>query len=130
MDRCVLRLHGSEPNPEPLYDGFDIVAQASSREGLPNALLEAGAAGRAIVATDAGGSGEIVLDGRTGLLVPTQDSAALGTALDRLVFDSDLRDRFGSAAREHVARMFGMDRFVAEFVALYEEQVAAKKVRR
>jgi glycosyltransferase involved in cell wall biosynthesis len=127
---ALVRLHGSEPNPEPLYDAFDIVAQASSREGLPNALLEAGAAGRAIVATDAGGSGEIVLDGRTGLLVPTQDSAALGTALDRLVFDSDLRDRFGSAAREHVARMFGMDRFVAEFVALYEEQVAAKKVRR
>jgi glycosyltransferase involved in cell wall biosynthesis len=123
-------LHGSEQDPEPLYTAFDIVAQASSREGLPNALLEAGVAARAIVATDAGGSGEIILDGRTGLLVPVEDPAALGDALQRLVADPNLRERLGRAARDHVTAAFGMDRFVAEFAQLYEEQAAARNLRR
>jgi glycosyltransferase involved in cell wall biosynthesis len=123
-------LHGSEQDPEPLYAAFDIVAQASSREGLPNALLEAGVAARAIVATDAGGSGEIVLDGRTGLLVPVEDRFALGDALQRLVVDSNLRERLGNAARDHVTATFGMDRFVAEFAQLYEEQAAARHLGR
>lgn len=125
-----VRLHGSELDPEPLYAAFDIVVQASSREGLPNALLEAGGAGRALVATAAGGSGEIVLDGQTGLLVPVEDGAALGVALQALVSDPDLRERLGRAVREHVAAVFGMDRFVAEFASLYEEQAASKKARR
>jgi glycosyltransferase involved in cell wall biosynthesis len=125
-----VRLHGSELDPEPLYAAFDIVVQASSREGLPNALLEAGGAGRAIVATAAGGSGEIVLDGRTGLLIPVEDRAALVSALHRLMSDPDLRERLGNAAREHVTAAFGMDRFVAEFASLYEEQAASKNVRR
>lgn len=124
-----VRLHGSELDPEPLYVAFDIVVQTSSREGLPNALLEAGAAGRPMVATAAGGSGEIVLDGRTGLLVPVEDRGELVKALDLLVSDADLRERLGSAAREHVRAAFGMDRFVAEFAGLYEEQAAAKHVK-
>jgi glycosyltransferase involved in cell wall biosynthesis len=123
-----VHLHGSELDPEPLYAAFDIVVQASSREGLPNALLEAGGAGRALVATAAGGSGEIVLDGRTGLLIPVEDRAALVRALYGLVSDPDLRDRLGLAAREHVLATFGMDRFVAEFAQLYEEQAASKNV--
>jgi glycosyltransferase involved in cell wall biosynthesis len=125
-----VRLHGSELNPEPLYAAFDITVQASSREGLPNALLEAGGAGRAIVATAAGGSGEIVLDGQTGLLVPAGDCVALVDALGRLVSDPGLRARLGNAAREHVTATFGMDRFVAEFAQLYEEMAASKHVGR
>ena len=125
-----VRLHGSELEPEPLYAAFDIAVQASSREGLPNALLEAGAAGLPMVATAAGGSGEIVLDGRTGLLIPVDDGAALAGGLHRLASDPGLRERLGHAAREHVATTFGMDRFVAEFARLYEDEAASRKVRR
>jgi glycosyltransferase involved in cell wall biosynthesis len=123
-----VRLHGSELDPQPLYAAFDIVVQASSREGLPNALLEAGAAGRPIVATAAGGSGEIVIDGVTGLLVPVEDGGLLAGALGRLVADPDLRDRLGAAAREHIIETFGMDRFVAEFARLYQDQAASKNI--
>ncbi len=123
----VVRLHGSEPNPEPLYAGFDLVVQASEREGLPNALLEAGAAGRPMIATTAGGSGEIVLDGRTGLLVPIGDRDGLTGALRRLVVDAGLRERLGRDARDHVATTFGMNRFVSEFAALYESLAEARR---
>ena len=125
-----VRLHGSELNPERLYPAFDVAVQASSREGLPNALLEAGAAGRPMVATAAGGTDEIVIDGQTGLLIPVDDGAALTEAMRRMVSDAELRQRLGRAAREHVAATFDMDRFVAEFAVLYEEQVAARKLKR
>lgn len=128
LDRRIC-LHGFEPDPERLYPAFDIVALSSDREGLPNALLEAGAAGRAIVSTAAGGAGEIVTDGETGLLVPTGDGAALARGLARLVGDHQLRERLGQAIRPSVERDFGMDRFVAEFSSLYEERVEARQRR-
>lgn len=122
-----VRLLGSVREPEPLLAGLDIAVQASDREGLPNALLEAGAAGLPMVATDAGGSAEIVRDGITGFLVPRNDPHAMTAALRRLAVDPDLRRSMGEAAREHTAARFGMDRFVAEFAALYESLVQARR---
>jgi glycosyltransferase involved in cell wall biosynthesis len=119
-------LHGFERDPESLYSAFDVVTLSSDREGLPNALLEAGAAGRPIVSTRAGGAVEIVSDGETGLLVPVGDRDALAAALLRLIRDPDLADRLGSAIVPFIARTYGMDRFVAEFGALYEECVAVR----
>jgi glycosyltransferase involved in cell wall biosynthesis len=116
-----VRFLGLVPDARTLYDGFDVVVSASDAEGLPNVLLEAAAAGRPIVATAAGGTSEIVVDGETGLLVPVGDVAGLGRALGRLVDDRALADRLGGAAREHVARTFGLERFVAETAALYRE---------
>lgn len=121
-----VQLLGAVSDPRPLNGLFDLVVQSSRSEGLPNALLEAAAAGRAIVATAAGGSGEIVVDGETGLLVPVNDADALAVAIRRAVLDSALRERLGLAARRHAETTFGMSRFVAEFAALYEELAAAK----
>jgi glycosyltransferase involved in cell wall biosynthesis len=117
-------LHGEVADARSTYGALDIVVQASSEEGLPNAMLEAAAAGRGIVATAAGGTGEIVRDGLTGLLVPIDDAAALSTAMRRLVEDLVLRERLGEGARRHVLATFGMDRMVAEFAALYSGLVA------
>lgn len=124
-----VRLHGSEANPEPLYAGFDLVVQASEREGLPNALLEAGAAGRPMVATAAGGTAEVVIDGQTGLLCAVGDRDALTAALRRLASDTELRSVLGRGARAHVEATFGMDRFVSEFANLYETLAASKGIR-
>ena len=112
---------GSVPDARPLYDGFDVVVSASDAEGLPNVILEAAAAGLPIAATDAGGTGEVVIDGRTGLLVPCGDTGALAATLMRLVADRDLAGLLGSHAREHVTRAFGVEKFVTETATLYEE---------
>ena len=124
----VVTLHGTDLEPRELIGCFDLVVQSSASEGLPNALLEAAAGGRPIVATAAGGTDEIVIDGKTGLLVPTNDRAALASAINRAVQDRGLRSALGRAAREHVATTFGMDRFVAEFAALYEELAEARSL--
>jgi glycosyltransferase involved in cell wall biosynthesis len=127
LDR--VRLHGNEHDPRTMYGAFDLVAQASISEGLPNALLEAAAAGRPIVATDAGGTEEIVIDGRTGLLVPTGSIDALADGLRRAVDDPELRQRLGRAAREHVEATFSLGRFAQEYGDLYEALAASKGLR-
>lgn len=116
-----VRFLGSVPDARATYDGLDIVISASDAEGLPNVVLEAAAAARPIVATDAGGTREIVLDGSTGVLVPLGDTDGLVTGLLTLLERPDLAERYGDAARAHVGSAFGVDRFVRETADLYEE---------
>ena len=75
-----------------------------------------------------GGSGEIVIDGETGLLVSTNDIDAITAAMRRLVLDPDLRMRLGVAARERTKTVFTMSQFVGGYAALYEELAEAKHV--
>jgi glycosyltransferase involved in cell wall biosynthesis len=79
-------------------------------EGLPSAILEAAAAGVAIVATPQGGTVEVVASPEHGLLVPRGDPAALAAAMGRLVDDPALRSRLGARARQRVAERFSWDR--------------------
>jgi glycosyltransferase involved in cell wall biosynthesis len=125
-----VRLHGSVSDPRPYQAIFDIIVQASRTEGLPNALLEASAAARPIVATDAGGTNEIVVDGSTGILVPVNDEAALAAGMRRLVEDAALRETFGRAGRQRTDALFPMSGFIAAYATLYEELAAAKGLRR
>ena len=114
-------LHGAEPDPAWLYHAFDIVASASESEGLPNGLLEAAAASLPIVATDAGGTREVVDDGVSGLLVPVNDIERLTQALRSLIQDPASRREMGAAGQRHARANFGMGRFVAETEDLYDE---------
>ncbi len=119
-----VRFLGTVPDARALYAAFDLLVSASDAEGLPNVLLEAAAAGLPVVATAAGGSPEVVVDGETGLLVPVGDADGLEAGVMRLLADATLAAQMGKAARAHVARWFGVERFIAETAALYEEMHA------
>jgi glycosyltransferase involved in cell wall biosynthesis len=80
----------------------DILVLPSLSEGRPNVVLEAHACGLPVVATNVGGTPELLEDGVNGLLVPVGDSDALAGALRRLATDHDLRLRLGVAARERI----------------------------
>ena len=122
----VVVFHGVEPDARTMYGAFDIVISASDAEGLPNNVLEAAVARRAILATDAGGTREAVLDGITGLLVPVGDEDALVAGLLRLTADAELRRTLGEAAAAHVARTFPVDRLIRETADLYMSLAALK----
>jgi glycosyltransferase involved in cell wall biosynthesis len=92
----------------------------STSEGLPMALLEAMAWGRAIVATAVGGVPDTIADGEEGLLVPPSDPAALAAALARLAGDAGLRARLGAAARER-ARRLNAEEVTDRLDAIYRE---------
>jgi glycosyltransferase involved in cell wall biosynthesis len=125
---AAVRLHGAVPEATDIIGAFDIAAQASWAEGLPNAVLEAAAAGLPIVATDAGGTAEILDGGRTGICVPIGDEAAIAEALGHLCDDPALRASLGEAARAHVRAVFSAERFVAEMAALYDELALSKAI--
>ena len=115
---AVIVLHSGERDARHLYGAFDIAVQASDSEGLPNAVLEAAAAGLPIVATAVGGTQEILAGGVDGLLVPGGDRAALLEALARLAEDPEQRRRLGLAARTR-AGAFSPARLAEETGALY-----------
>lgn len=82
------------------------VIPAVTRQGLPHALLEAAACGRALIVTDRAGGGSFVRDEIEGLVVPCGDVAALAEAMERLARDAQLRASLGEAARLRVLQGF------------------------
>ncbi len=97
----------------------DVVALPSYHEGVPRALIEAAAMGRAIVATDIPGSAAVVEDGVNGTLVPPRDAAALAGAIGALLDDAEMRDRYGCAGRRKAEREFDERAVAARYVAEY-----------
>jgi glycosyltransferase involved in cell wall biosynthesis len=103
-----------------LWRSCHVAILPSYREGLPGALMEAAACGRALIATDAPGCREIAIDGKTGLLVPVQDSAALAQAMIRLAESPELRAGFAKAARELVVEKLSASIIGKSVVELYD----------
>jgi len=120
MAERVLFAGGREDVPSLLW-AADVFVLPSLREGMPNAVLEAMAAGLPVVATRVGGTPECVADGESGLLVPPDDSHALAHAVLRLLGSARMRARLGAAARERVCAHFGTERLVQRMTALLDE---------
>ena len=104
-----------------LMAAADLLVLSSRVEGIPGVLLEAAARGVPAVSTHVGAVSEALSDGRTGLLVPPGDPAALGAAIGRLLDDPDERRALGAAARERVRRDFDLERITDRFFDLYRE---------
>jgi glycosyltransferase involved in cell wall biosynthesis len=117
---------GQRDDVPALLGAADIFVLPSRSESLPNAVLEAMAAGLPVVASAVGGVPEIVDDGRTGLLAPAGDAAALADRLCRLMNDAPLAARLGEAARREVRERYSFDRMVAAVDALYVRELARR----
>lgn len=94
-------------------------------EGLPKALLEAGACGRAMIATDVPGCREVVQPGVNGILVPQEDPQALAKAILQLADDPTLCARMGLASRVLIERDFSAARVQAQIRDLYNKLMTA-----
>ena len=106
-----------------LLRSVDIVALPSYREGLPKGLIEAGASGCALIATDVPGCREVVEHEVDGLRVPVRDGIALADAIERLVRDAPLRTRLAAAARAKAIARFDERSVIARTVDVYRELV-------
>lgn len=120
-------LPGSRTDVPRLLSGADAVVLSSIREGLPNALLEALAAGRPAVATTVGGVREIVSDGESGYLVPPGDPAALAAAMARMMaLPVEARERMGLAGRRHIEADLSADAMADRWRGLLESAIVAR----
>ena len=119
-----VRRLGPLPNPEvlALYPLAEVVVVPSViPDALSRVILEAMAAGRPVVATRVGGTPELVIDGKTGLLVERRAPVELARAITSLLRDDALRAALGAGARRHVAEHFGVDDGVDRLLALYAD---------
>jgi glycosyltransferase involved in cell wall biosynthesis len=120
---------GFRTDIDRLLPGADILAQASFTEGLPNVVLEACAAGIPVVATNVGGTCEIIDEGVSGLLVPAGDPAALAARLLDLVRSTQRRRAMGSRGRELARARFSFAQQAREYADLYEAVAGEPRAR-
>ena len=117
-----------DPPPGVIFrDATDIAVSPSRAEGFGLTVIEAGAAGRAVVATSTTGMTEIIADEESGLIVPIEDPRRLAQALLQLVDDPALRQRLGDALNQVVQERFVISRYVANFESAYERLLAIPK---
>jgi glycosyltransferase involved in cell wall biosynthesis len=114
------RFLGPREDIPELMNACDGLLLSSVVEGLPMVLLEAAASGLPVVATDVGGVREVVLDQRTGFLVPSGDPDALAAAMSRLAgLSVDARRQMGQAARDLALERFDLGVVTAQWEQLY-----------
>jgi glycosyltransferase involved in cell wall biosynthesis len=98
------------------------IADRGDRDGIPNVVLEAMAAGLPIVATNVSGIPEAVIDRATGLLVPPDDPAALAAALQKVIEDRQAARELGDAGRRRALDLFDLDGSSKRLAALFGER--------
>ncbi len=118
VNDCVEFL-GDRSDVARLLADSTVVVHTSDSEGCPNAVMEAMASGRAVVATDAGDIPLLIENGVSGFVVPRGDTDAIAERLSALIGDPGLCARMGEAARAAAVRAFGLQRLVTESLAAY-----------
>ncbi len=112
---------GEAADPRPLLAVMDVFVLCSLHEGFPNALLEAMAAGKAVLATENGGAAEVVRHGRNGFLIDPRDTDSMAGAAARLLRSGSLREASARDARWTVAAGFTIEQMVEQFEQLYAD---------
>ena len=112
-------LTGFRPDILSVHKAFDVFVMSSVTEGLGTSLLDAMACEKPIVATAAGGMPEVIIDGRTGWLVPPRDPEALADAIVRLLSDPAARREMAAAGLARVRAKFSLERMVEETLDVY-----------
>lgn len=119
-----VRLMGRVDDPAQIMDEIDVLVQPTDGESFGRVVVEAMAAALPVVAVRGGGALEIVDDGRTGVLVPVDDAAALAAAVARLVADPTWARALGQAGRERARARFSVEACVAALLDVYDRSMA------
>ena len=121
-----VRFLGYRKDVQRILSALDVFVLPSLWEGMSNAILEAMAAGKPVVATAVDGNLDQVIDGETGLLVPPADAGVLANALIDLIGDRQKARDMGERGRERVERDFPIRAMTAAYLDLYEKLLNEK----
>jgi glycosyltransferase involved in cell wall biosynthesis len=122
----IVRFLGARDDVPALIALADVVVHPSTEEGFSNAILEAMAAGKPVVAAAVGGNVEAIVDRTTGLLVPVRDADALRAAAVWLLRHADEARTMGEAGRARVRELFTIDRMIGEYESVYQRLLAGR----
>ncbi len=116
-----IKLLGKKSDVESYVNASDICVLSTFTEGISNSILEYMALGKPVVATDGGGTNELVDDKKTGFLVKPSDPKDLAEKIEILLKDSELRSRMGICGNERVKESFSISSMVNKFITLYND---------
>ncbi len=116
----VVKIVGFKEDAHSWIHASDVFVLPSLAEPFGLVLLEAMALGRPVIATNAGGPKEIVVDGQTGLLVPPRNPELLATAMVRILSDEQERTAMGQNARKRYLEHFTAERMARETIQVYK----------
>ena len=119
--RSRTRCLGMRLDMPEIYAAMDLFVLPSHREGIPRALMEASAMALPVVASDIRGCREVVLAGKTGLLVPLRDPQALAAAVERLLQHLAEAQAMGQAGRSHILAHFDEKKVIKRLITFYRE---------
>jgi len=122
------RFLGHRDDVQEIHQALDLYVQSSDSEGIPNAVLEAMAVETPVVATDVGGTNEIIDDGVHGLLVPAADPEALARAIRDTITDAGATAARVRAARRRIEQELSFAARNAALERIYEELMATQAV--
>ena len=112
-------------DPTNLYQKSHIAIHASAKESLPNALVEAQMSGLPVVAYDVGGVGETFESNVSGLLIDHSNEDAFIDSLEKLIADSNLRQRMSAAARDYARKHFSPEAPIQAYIELLSRMIHA-----
>lgn len=126
---AALRVHlaGSCEDVASFLAAADLLLLTSDTEGSPGVVLEAGASALPAAALEVGGVGELIEDGKTGVLAPAGDEAALTYRVAELLADSASRRALGARARRRAEELYTLDRVADRMVEHYREILAGRR---
>lgn len=112
---------GRIDNVEEYVRCFDVGVLSTYTEGISNAIIEYMLMGKPVVATEGGGTRELVEDGVTGFMVPQRSAHKMADRISTLLTDEALRKNMGTAGRERILSSFNLDKMTENYLSLYRK---------
>jgi glycosyltransferase involved in cell wall biosynthesis len=114
-----IRLLGRCSDVEDLVGAMDVCVLASFTEGISNAIIEYMASAKPVVATDGGGTNELIVDNQTGYLIKIGDYQLLAEKINLLLNDKNLRDKMGDEGKKRIVENFSINAMLQKYITLY-----------
>jgi len=124
--RGSVSMLGRRDDMPSVYASLDVMVSSSRQEGLPMAVLEGMASRLPLVASAVGEVPAVVLDGRTGVLVPPEDVDSLAAGIVGLLRDPAMRKHLGAAARQRVEEEYSAARMTADYLSVYAQAIESR----
>lgn len=123
--RNRFRFLGKRTDVESLINIMDICVLATFTEGISNAILEYMALSKPVVATEGGGTSEIIQNNTTGFLVKVEDEKDLAMKIEKLLHDEKLRISMGAEGKERIRNLFSIDKMIKSYINEYKKVLQA-----
>lgn len=120
MGESKIIFTGKRSDIESIINACDLCVLSTYTEGISNSIMEYMALGKAVIATDGGGTKELVEDGVTGILVPARSPQIFSEKIIQLLDKPELRNKMGVAGKEKIAKDFSIEKMVSDYISLFE----------